>query len=335
MIKNKLDLIGEQTSPLFRIMSIHNFDQPARRNFDNNICAFHIGNGIILSVAHNIKAERKIVQSIEEAVFQAEILPQLNAEQLAKFNQIYPLPIGTNTRYPNFVTQDDVTSIMEIIGSINFDTRFLNLTNRNFCRQYLIIQFTNNEFYNDPILTATFNANTYFHEPALNRHTFLIELELIDAYYSEDIAAYRIVNTEQNVIDRLPSLTADFSILEDNQENIFCLQSSPNGSLGRLVNKASIEGYLDHHAHFSDRFEGNYIFEGMRYLIKGYFRFGSSGAPYVFYDNKTEEYKVNAVQSEACPIQLSINNNQEGNFQYVNAIASPLNIIQDRLEALI
>ncbi|MEJ7823754.1 MAG: hypothetical protein WKF85_15645 [Chitinophagaceae bacterium] len=70
----------------------------------------------------------------------------------------------------------------------------------------------------------------------------------------------------------------------------------------------------------------------MRYLIKGYFRFGSSGAPYVFYDEENDIFKVNAIQSEACAIQLSINNNMNGNFQYVNAIASPLKIIQDRLE---
>lgn len=68
-------------------------------------------------------------------------------------------------------------------------------------------------------------------------------------------------------------------------------------------------------------------FEGLRYLIKGYFRFGSSGAPYIFYDQKSGSFKANAVQSEACPLQLSINNNREGNFQFVNALASPLNIM--------
>ena len=102
--------------------------------------------------------------------------------------------------------------------------------------------------------------------------------------------------------------------------------------MGRLLNKAHIEGFLDHHGSFEDRFGGNYIFEGLRYLIKGYFRFGSSGAPYVYYDNEKEEFIVNAVQSEACPIQLSINNNKEGNYQYVNALASPLSIVRERME---
>ncbi len=85
---------------------------------------------------------------------------------------------------------------------------------------------------------------------------------------------------------------------------------------------------------FTDRFDGNYISEGCRYLIKGYFRFGSSGAPYVVWDNDKKTFKANAVQSEASPLQLSINNNREGNFQYVNAIASPLNIIKDKLHDL-
>ena len=332
MIVNKLDLIGEQTSPLFRIMCIHNYEDPLRRTFDNNICAFHIGNGFILSVAHNLRAERKIFHTIEEAIFQAEIAPLLNTDELQLFKECYPLDLATAKRYINIINPADVNTITQILKNIAFDTRFINLMDRDFCKPHLIVQFKNNEFYNDPTLTANFNANTHFHEAALNRDTFLIDLELVDAYYSEDIALYKIINTDPNIVDRLPSIDIDFSILEDNQEKIYCVQSSPNGFLGRLVNKAIIEGYLDHHGHFQDSIGGNYIFEGMRYLIKGYFRFGSSGAPYVFYDTETNTYKVNSIQSEASPIQLSINNNREGNFQYVNAIASPLQIVQERLQ---
>jgi len=332
MIANKLDLINEQTSPLFRIMWIHNVTQPARRNFENNICAFHIGNGLVLSVAHNLKVERGLIHTIEEPIFQAEILPHLNPGQLQLFEQCYPLDIATNKRYVNIINQADIALITDILRQINFDTRWLTLASRNFCNPHLIVQFTNNQFYNDPALTAHFNPNTYFYEASLNRHTFLLEVELVDAYYSSDVALYRIINTNQDIINRLPSIPVDFSMLEDNQESIYCIQSSPNGLLGRLVNKATIEGYLDHHGQFNDRIGGNYIFEGLRYLIKGYFRFGSSGAPYVFYDVEQGYYKVNAVQSEACPIQLSINNNRNGNFQYINALASPLNIIQQQLE---
>ena len=197
---------------------------------------------------------------------------------------------------------------------------------------HLIIQFQNNQFYNDESLTGHFNSNMRFQEPSINKTTFLVEVELVEAFFQEDIALYRIVNTHQDIIHKLPTIEVDFSILPDDFPNYYCLQSSPNGYLGRLVNKAQIEGYLDHHGTFMDRIGGNYTFEGLRYLIKGYFRFGSSGAPYVFYDNKNKQFKVNAIQSEACPIQLSINNSRDGNFQYVNALASPLSIIEERLK---
>jgi hypothetical protein len=331
MITKKLELTNEQTSPLFRIMWIYNLTDLKRRHFDNNISAFHIGNGFILSVAHNLRTESLIINSISEPIFQAEIIPNLNPSQVQLFNQSYILDEVTNKRYINIINQPDVQTIVEIMKNLNFDTRWLTLAQRNFCNPYLIVQFNNNQFYNDNELTGFFNSYTYFHEPSLNRHTFLIELEFVAAYYNEDFTLYRIVNTHQNIINRLPSIEVSYSILDDNQKNFYCLQSSPGSFLGRLLNKAQIDGFLDHHGILPDRFGGNYTFEGLRYLIKGYFRFGSSGAPYVYYDNESEQFKVNAVQSEACPIQLSINNNREGNFQYVNAIASPLNNVEERL----
>ena len=332
MLTRQLELTNEQTSPLFRLMWVHNVTEPNRRHFDNNICAFHIGNGFILSVAHNIRTEAQVFKSIDNAIFTTCILPHLNPTQIQLFNQCYPLDPQTNKRYINIINPTDVQTVVETLRQINFDTRWLTLTQKKFCKPFIIIQFKNNLFYNDSTLTGHFKGNTYFHEPALNRHTFLVEVELVDAFYNEDIALYKIVNTPQDIINRLPSITIDFSILPDDQSNYYCLQSSPGGDLGRLLNKAQIEGYLDHHGFFEDRFGGNYTFEGLRYLIKGYFRFGSSGAPYIYFDNETDQFKVNAVQSEASPIQLSINNNREGNFQYVNAIASPLNIIETRLK---
>ena len=65
-LRKQLELTNEQTSPLFRIMSIQNKDEPHRRHFENNICAFHIGNGFILSVAHNLKTEAKLFKSIDQ-----------------------------------------------------------------------------------------------------------------------------------------------------------------------------------------------------------------------------------------------------------------------------
>ena len=333
MLTQQLELTNEQTSPLFRIMWLHNANEPHRRHYDNNICTFHIGNGLILSVAHNLRAEAQLFKSIEKPIYTAEILPHLNPAQVILFNRCFPLDPATNKRYINIVDQNDVQPLIDAVRQCNFDTRWQTLLQRNICTAHLIIQFKNNQFYNDPILTEHFNANTYFPEPNLNRHTYLVQVELVEAFYNEDIALYRIINTHQDIINRIPSIEVDFTILPDNQSNYYCLQSSPTSEVGKLLNKAQIEGFTEHFGVFPDSIGGNYTFEGTRYLIKGYFRFGSSGAPYVFFDNELKRFKVNAVQSEACPIQLSIDNKREGNFQYVNAIASPLNIIQERLEA--
>jgi hypothetical protein len=334
-IEKKLELISEQKSPLFRLMWTYNYTDTARRQFGNNICAFHIGNGYVLSVAHNIRMDARILATIDDTVYTAEILPYLSRDQITLFNRCYLHDAPTQKRYLNTTNQADIQSVMNTFQQLNFDTRWLNLVNRNFCKIFLIAQFKNDQFYNTPDLNAHFNGNTHFHEPSLNRYTFLLEVELVQAFYNEDIALYKIINSHADVIAHLPCITPDYSVLDDKAETLYCVQSSPNSTLGRLLNKAFIDGFIDHHGIFPDRSGGDYIFEGSRYLIKGYFRFGSSGAPYVFYDAKSDCFKVNAIQSEAGTIQLSINNNKEGNFQYINAIAAPLKNIMDRLPNLL
>lgn len=332
MIASKLNLINEQTSPLFRIMWVHNVDEPARKQFDNNICAFHIGGGFIMSVAHNLRAESQIFKSLDEVSFQNEILANLNDDQKILFNQSFLLDTATNKRYINIIDQNNVLPVIDALKQINFDTRWITLHEKNICQPFLIVQFEGNQFYNDDGLTSHFAGNRSFHEPSLNRYTFLIELELVEAFYSSDIALYKIINIDQEVIHQLPSIDIEYKIIDDDELSFYCLQNSPGGTnLGRLLNTAVIEGFLDHHGLFADRIGGNYTSEGLRYLIKGYFRFGSSGAPYVVFDNETDRFKVNAIQSEASPIQLAINNDRNGNFQYINAIATPLNLIQERL----
>ncbi len=331
-LQKQLALTHEQTSPLFRIMFVQNINEPHRRQFENNICAFHIGNGYILSVAHNLKADASHFKSIENTIYLTDILPFLNAEQAQLFETCYPLDITTGKRYWSTTNPNEFQSIIDMLKQINFDTRWVTMMNRSICHPHLIIQFKDDLFYNNVALTAEFDANKHFAEPAINRHTFLVEVVLVEAFYSEDIALYKIINIPQTIIDAMPYIEIDFNILEDNQKNYYCLQSSPTTEIGKLLNKAQIEGFTEHFAIFKERIGGNYIMEGLRYLIKGYFRFGSSGAPYVVYDTEKNVFKVNAIQSEACPIQLSINNQREGNFQYVNAIASPLQIIQERLE---
>ncbi len=331
-LHKQLELTNEQTSPLFRIMWIQNREQAHRRHFENNICAFHIGDGYVLSVAHNLKVEANIFKSIDNTLYLTAIFPLLNSEQRHFFERCYPMGYGEEKRYAAITNPEDYQSMINLLKQINFDTRWTTLMEHNMTKPHLVIQFKDNLFYNNPDLSAHFDSTTTFAEPAINRHTFLVEVELVEAFYSEDIALYKIINTPQEVINSLPSLEVDYTILDDNQENYYCLQSSPTSEIGKLLNKAQIEGFTEHFAIFQERIGGNYNFEGLRYLIKGYFRFGSSGAPYVVYDTKTNTFKVNAIQSEACPIQLSINNQRDGNFQYINAIASPLQIIQERLE---
>jgi hypothetical protein len=331
-LQKQLELTNEQTSPLFRIMWIQNKEEPHRRHFENNICAFHIGNGYILSVAHNLKVEATIFKSIDNGIYLTDIFPYLNSEQAQLFENCYPLELSNQRRYANITNPNDYQSIINLLKQINFDTRWTTLMERKICKPHLVVQFKNELFYNNSELTAHFNPTTFFPEPGIQRHTFLVEVELVEAFYNEDIALYKIINTPKKVIDAMPYLEVDYTLLDDNQENYYCLQSSPTSEIGKLLNKAQIEGFTEHFSIFQERIGGNYILEGLRYLIKGYFRFGSSGAPYVVYDEQTNTFKVNAVQSEACPIQLSINNVRDGNFQYVNAIASPLQAIKERLE---
>ena len=327
-----LELIGEQTSPLFRIMSVHNHDEINRKAFDNNISAFHIGKGFVLSVAHNLKPEAQIFKSISDVKFQNEIIAKCTPDEAVLLNRCYRLDPQTNKRYINIPDQKEVPAVIAALKRIKFDTRWISLYTNQICKPFLIINFKNNQFYNDALLTQLFNPSHFFHEPAINTYTFLIELELVHAYYSSDIALYKIVNTVSDIIDRIPAAPISNDLAPINS-SLYCLQGSPSGTnLGRMVNESRIEGILDQHSIMKDRIGGPIFLEGARYLLKGYFRFGSSGAPYFKYDPDTDSFSVNAIQSEASPIQLSINGNRKGNNQYINAIASPLFIIKEELE---
>ena len=208
------------------------------------------------------------------------------------------------------------------------------IQNKN-SKPYLIIQFENDLFFNDREVTTLFKSPLKFEEASLGAHTFLIELELIDVYDPEDIALYRMVNTAEEVIQKIPKAILDFDIYGTHR-TLYCLQASPSGTnLGRLVNESCIDGLMDHHGIARDPIGGNFVRKGLRYLLKGYFRFGSSGAPYFIFDEDEQIFKVNALQSEASPIQLSIKNDRTGNFQYVNAIASPICLAEKRIKELL
>jgi len=332
MINKKLELINEQTSPLFRIMWVTNDGEPDKRSFDNNICAFHVGKGVVISVAHNLRTEAPFFKTIDETAFQEEILPKVSADYKHVFNSAYVFNPDTGKRYINLADSENIKKIPNELRRINYDCRWVNMHAKHYSKPYLIVQFRDSQFYNKAELTSLFGEGKSFYEPTLHRQTFIMELELVKPIYEEDIAIYRIINTDKSLINKLPFAELDYSIFDSDTPNYYCLQSAPVDSIGRLLNDAKIEGVLDNWNVFKDRFGGNYMLEGLRYLIKGYFRFGSSGAPYMVFDHKSKTFKANAVQSEASGIQLSINNSRDGNFQYVNAIASPLQNVKNDIE---
>lgn len=326
----KMTLIDEMTSPLHRIMWIYNIEDPHKRTFENNISAFHIGNGYFLSVAHNLRIQSGYFRSIDLDTYRAEILPKLDGAQNRLMEQYYHTDEYTGKKYLTTNDPNAIHSISAILKQKRFDTRWVTLAEKGISNTHLIFQFREDKFYGDAEVTKLFPDALRLYDADAHKYTFLAPVDLVEAFYGEDIALYKI-DAPKEVIDKIPYLPVDYRYLEEDSTKLYCLQSSPSGPTGRMINQARIEGLLDHFGIFPDEVEGNYLFEGYRYLIKAYFRFGSSGAPYVFYDAATGRYVVNAIQSEASGIQLSIKNDREGNFQYVNAIASPLSIIRERL----
>lgn len=331
MKDKKLQLIDENNSPLFRIMSVYNSTAP-NKAFANNICAFHIGKGIIISVAHNLRALDRLPLVLSDSFYQNELLTKINAADKPQFDQVYPLIPGTTHRIATGLNPAIGEQLAKKLDDAKVDRRYSKLYTEKCCKPFLVTTFRNNAFCDDIALNANFPANRSFAEPALNRHTFLIELELLDTLISEDIAIYRIINTSPEIVNKLPSIEVDFELYDTGTQDYYCLQSAPYDNLGRIINEARIEGILDNFAQETDILGNVYRFEGIRYLIKGFFRFGSSGAPYLIYDKEQEVFKVNAVQSQASFIQLLINNSMNGNLQYVNGIATPLSIIEQKIK---
>jgi len=332
MKEKKLELIGENTSPLFRIMSVYNLNGQ-NIGFANNICAFHVGNGIVLSVAHNLRSLDGLPILISDNFFQNEIVGKVSPENLTLFNQYYNSIPGTTMRL--FAEGGNTTLIEQlklILDNARVDRRYSRLYQTNCCKPHLVTTFRNNAFCGDATLNVHFDAKNSFQETPLNRHTFLIELELLDEFVNEDIAIYKIINTNDEIINKLPSIDIDYETYDTGTLNYFCLQTAPYDNLGRIVNEVRIEGLFDNFNQQSDNVGNSYIMDGLRYLIKGYFRFGSSGSPYIIYNDETERFRVNAVQSQASYIQLSIGGKMEGNLQFVNGVASPLSLIETKLK---
>jgi hypothetical protein len=331
MKDKKLNLINESNSPLFRIMSIYNSSTP-NKGFANNICAFHVGKGIILSVAHNLRTLDRLPLILSNSFYQNELLTKINAADIPAFNTAYPLIPGTNQHIATGLTPTTGEPLAKKLDEAKVDRRYTKLYAENCCKPFLVTTFRDYSFCGDATLNHHFQGNHYFAEPTLNRHTFIIELELLDALFNEDIAIYKIINTPPEIINQLPSLDIDYQLYDTGTLDYYCLQSAPYDNLGRIINEARIEGVLDNFAKETDILGNDYFFEGIRYLIKGYFRFGSSGAPYLIFNKEHGDFKVNSIQSQASFIQLSINFQMNGNLQFVNGIATPLFIIEQKLK---
>lgn len=334
MKDQKLSAINDMTSPLFRIMAIQNDLEPLWRQYDNNICAFHIGNGYILTVGHNLRLGATMFKSIREDLYQSEIMPHLNPQEMQHFEQILVSGPVTGKRYLKVNNQNDVPAFTAALKRINFDTRWLMLYRKQIAKPYLLIQQRSPVFYDDQALHDQFNPLLTFVDPHSGRQSYLIETELVDAWYEDDVSLYKIVNTPQSIINSIPWFRIDSEVYDVSNGDYFCVQSAPSDlNPGRMINEANIEGLVDQYTPFKDGFGGNYNLQGLRYLIKGYFRFGSSGAPYIKFDPASYTFRVNAIQSEACPIQLEIKSSRIGNFQFINAIATPLANVIDRINS--
>jgi hypothetical protein len=334
MKQSVIDVISELKSPLFRIMAGYDINDPASRRFENNICAFHIGKGYFLSVAHNLLTHTNFLHTVDEEIYKTQILPGATPQAQVYLNMNYALDERKNKRRLNN-TQFDAQQLINEFSKISFDIRYPNLYANNICKPYLIIQFRSNSFFGNTGIMSRFAGGRTFFEEGISRNTFLLDLDLVKIFYESDIAVYKISDEFMDLSEIIPSLPIDYNFYDIGFENLYCLQGAPINELGKLLNKVEIEGVLDHFSTPGKIREQTYIFQGNRYLIKGYFRFGSSGAPYLSYNTDSDTFAFNGIQSEASPLQMLINGNRDKNAQYVNAIATPLNNIQRELEEII
>ncbi|MBX2845431.1 MAG: hypothetical protein KTR13_04375 [Saprospiraceae bacterium] len=324
-----LNLLHEQTSPLFRLVSVSDAEHVKYRSFSNNIVAFHVGGGYVLSVSHNLRTLAPLLRSADQRHFQT-ILSHCTSEQAATLEQYYKLDPKTEKFHAAIRNSKSFQAVQQIFKAIKYDNRWETLYANKVNQPHLIIEFEEKAFYKQPLLTKQFPQERFFYTPKQGIYSYILPLELKKIWYSADIALYKIVDTPQAIIEQIPALPISYEMLLPPQK-LICLQAAPNSMLGRMINESRMEGLVDQHSVIPDGLGSTYVHRGLRYLLKGYFRFGSSGAPYVIYDEQAKQFKVNAIQSEASPIQLSIKNDRKGNFQYVNAIASPFYLIRDEL----
>lgn len=322
------NLIDELNSPLTRIaLSNHKF-----KEFSGDFLATHIGSGYFISVFHPFLGNyipRRI------ANHEYEILINKVSQHRALLNKHYISKDGFRqlSNMPEDVNQNRKVGkeILELLKGAGFDITINGEYIKGNIRPVAAFSFKENLFFKQNDLTKKFKAEHIVDEGPFKRTSFLIELEIVFYDIGNDLAVFKVKDIDKDVIDIIPFIELDYTLLDfTSTQNLLCIQGSPTTTLGKTLNKSFIEGIVDN----VSLQPNNTLFEGTRYLIKTYFRFGSSGAPYVFYDEVKDKFVLNAVQSEACPIQMDINGIRNG-MQYTHALASPIRNIQDKIQKLI
>jgi hypothetical protein len=179
-------LIGELSSPLFRIMAGYEIDNSVMRRFENSICTFHIGNGYFLSVSHNLLFFTNIPRSLNSTEYN-NFINSASASHQQTISQYYTLNSTINKYWLNENIKS-IQPLLQLFPQISFDTRYPNLYSKGICTPYLLLQFRNNAFMGDSSLNSKFSGGRYFFEQNLNRHTFLIDLILDDVLTASDIS---------------------------------------------------------------------------------------------------------------------------------------------------
>ena len=231
-------LIREDTSPLFRIMSGYDITSLNLRRFENSICAFHIGNGYFLSVAHALILFNNIPRSINITVYNSIIasaappLQQIIQQNYAVDQTLQKYRWNENTQ--------TAQQLLQVFPQISYDTRYPNLYNNGICTPYLLMQFKTNAFLGNAGLNNRFTNGRYFYEQGIDRHTFLIDLKIHKIAVSSDIAIYKIDDQFSDLIPIIPKIEVEFNLREIGDSNYYCLQGAPINELGRMLHKSQI-----------------------------------------------------------------------------------------------
>jgi hypothetical protein len=249
----RMHLIDEQTSPLQRIMWVYNVNDPMRRFFDNNICAFHVGGGYFLSVAHNLRLQAGFFRSIDLGLYQREIYAKLDGNQNRFMEQHF---FTDDYAQKKFLTSADpavLQQISAILKQKRFDTRWVTLAEKRVCDSFLVFQFRSPSFYNNDEATALFLPEHVMYDNDAHKYTYLVPVVLEEAYYSADIALYKIVDTPKEIIDSIPSVDMNFDFLDEDAIKLF--QSYLLKDQLTTAQSMQLKQWLDHFDRLHDTFE--------------------------------------------------------------------------------